>query len=80
MTRQREALGPSVLPGWQVLYDKPEHGAQFLRHESADTYALLCVRHERAVVLKHFHEDRDLLRDGGWCAGCVRDTGTEEIA
>ncbi|MFJ9719922.1 hypothetical protein ACIRPQ_29020 [Streptomyces sp. NPDC101213] len=71
MTRQRKALGPSPIPGWETLYDKPEHGAQFLRHESADTYALMCVRHEVAVVLKHFHEDRELLPAGGWCARCV---------
>ncbi|MET7814267.1 hypothetical protein ABZT26_25890 [Streptomyces sp. NPDC005395] len=72
MTRQRAALGPSVIPGWEVLYDKPEHKAQYLRHESADTYALLCVTHEVAVLLKEFHDDRELLRQGGWCAGCVK--------
>ncbi|MEU0770593.1 hypothetical protein [Streptomyces albogriseolus] len=71
MTRQREALGPSSIPGWEVLYDKPEHGAQYLRHESADTYALLCVRHNTAVLLTEFHEDRELLRLGDWCAKCV---------
>jgi hypothetical protein len=42
-----------------------------LRHREVDERALLCTVHERAVVLKFFEEDRELLREGGWCAGCV---------
>ncbi|MGW3623082.1 hypothetical protein [Streptomyces sp. NPDC000880] len=69
--RTRASVGPSVLPGWDVLYDKPQHHAQYLRHREVDEHALLCTVHERAVVLKFFEEDRELLSEGGWCAGCV---------
>ncbi|MFF1272710.1 hypothetical protein ACFVZC_04745 [Streptomyces marokkonensis] len=68
--RRVDALGPSVIPGWDLVYDHPEDHAQVIRREES-TYALACTRHRHAKALSTQNEERPWRESGGWCPGCV---------
>lgn len=68
---RREALGESVVPGWELLYDKPRQDAQVGRKDGK--YALICTRHKTAHPLAKLVEERK-LRQGErttWCSECT---------
>lgn len=68
--RRVDAAGPSVIPGWDLVYDKPENNAQVIRREES-TYALACTLHLHAKALSTQNEERHWRETGGWCPGCV---------
>ncbi|MFC4328262.1 hypothetical protein ACFPC0_10540 [Streptomyces andamanensis] len=68
---RREALGPSVVDGWELLYDKPKHRAQVGRKDGK--YALICTDHKHAHLLDRLVQER-ALRQGKrsvWCPQCT---------
>jgi hypothetical protein len=71
---RREALGASVVDGWELLYDKPKQRAQVGRRFVAGKaeYALICTDHSHAHELARLTQERG-LRGGhrsAWCASC----------
>lgn len=70
-TGRREALGASVVDGWDLLYDKPRQKAQVGRN--ATGYALICTDHKKAHKLARLTQERG-LRQGkrsAWCPDCT---------
>lgn len=70
-TGRREALGPSVVEDWDLLYDKPRQKAQVGRN-AAGKYSLICTDHKSAYTLARLTQERG-LRGGKrsvWCEGC----------
>ncbi|MEU5166474.1 hypothetical protein [Streptomyces mutomycini] len=68
--RRVDAMGPSVIPGWDLVYGHPQDSAQVIRREES-TYALACTLHRHAKALSTQNEERQWRESGGWCPGCV---------
>jgi hypothetical protein len=66
---RRLTAGQAAVTGWELLYNKPKHGAQIGRRDKS--YALICVSHKHAHPLAKLVDDRELLRVGGWCPSCT---------
>lgn len=68
---RREALGASVVPGWELLYDKPKQDAQVGRNDQGK-YALICTRHNHAHTLPRLTAERGLRggKRSAWCPSC----------
>ncbi|MFF9265766.1 hypothetical protein [Streptomyces longwoodensis] len=69
---RREALGASVVDGWELLYDKPRQRAQVGRNDQGK-YALICTDHKHAHLLPRLTAERG-LRGGHrsvWCPSCT---------
>jgi hypothetical protein len=69
---RREALGASVVDGWELLYDKPRQRAQVGRND-AGKYALICTDHKHAHPLPRLTAERGLRggRRSVWCPSCT---------
>lgn len=66
---RREALGAAVVPGWELLYDKPHQGAQVGRKDGQ--YALLCTEHKTVHPVAKLVDERAARKAGGWCPSCA---------
>lgn len=67
----RPTQGPSVVPGWDLLYDKPRQDAQVGKSPEGK-YALICTKHKHAHPLQRLTQERG-LRGGSrtvWCPDC----------
>lgn len=76
----REALGPSVVDGWEKLYEYPKQGCEMARKwlaKGKPTFALVCVEHGFARPVSR-QAEADGLRTSGrrdWCDGCKAKAG-----
>jgi len=68
---RRAALGESVVPGWEVLYDKPRDAAQVVRHVESGRPGLVCTRHAHVHELARQADEGKVRKAGGWCPGCA---------